>query len=152
MRLVQPATVETIQGIVKTLKDSFGFIERADVEKDVRFFTAHFLSHSIVQSALFIPLLFFPTCESVLLLICMWNIFNTFLTCFCKYTLYIHMYSFHLPPPFLSVCLQIFFHYSELSPGAESEMAGGACVEFVIQSRQVLHTYIIQTNNSSYIH
>ena len=105
MRLVQPATVETIQGIVKTLKDSFGFIERADVEKDVRFFTAHFLSHSIVQSALFIPLLFFPTCESVLLLICMWNIFNTFLTCFCKYTLYIHMYSFHLPPPFsLSVC------------------------------------------------
>ena len=35
MRLVQPATVETVQGIVKTLKDSFGFIERADVEKDV---------------------------------------------------------------------------------------------------------------------
>jgi cold shock CspA family protein len=64
VRLVQPATVETVQGIVKTLKDSFGFIERADVEKD------------------------------------------------------------------------IFFHYSELSPGAESEMAMGACVEFVIQSRQ----------------
>ena len=41
------------------------------------------------------------------------------------------------PPPSLS--LQIFFHYSELSQGAESEMAMGACVEFVIQSRQV-HT------------
>jgi cold shock CspA family protein len=64
VRLVQPATVETVQGIVKTLKDSFGFIERADVERD------------------------------------------------------------------------IFFHYSELSQGAESEMAMGACVEFVIQSRQ----------------
>lgn len=64
VRLVQPATVETIQGVVKTLKDSFGFIERADMEKD------------------------------------------------------------------------IFFHYSELAPGTESEMAAGASVEFVIQSRQ----------------
>ena len=36
VRLVQPATVEMVQGIVKTLKDSFGFVERADMEKDVR--------------------------------------------------------------------------------------------------------------------
>ena len=35
VRLVQPATLETVQGIVKTLKDSFGFVERADMEKDV---------------------------------------------------------------------------------------------------------------------
>ena len=35
VRLVQSATLETVQGIVKTLKDSFGFIERADMEKDV---------------------------------------------------------------------------------------------------------------------
>ena len=100
MRLVQPATVETIQGIVKTLKDSFGFIERADVEKDVRFFTAHFLSHAIVQSALFIPLLFFPTCESVFLLICMWNIFNMFL-----YNIHTYTCTVFICPPFsLSVC------------------------------------------------
>ena len=32
---------------------------------------------------------------------------------------------------------QIFFHYSELSPGAESEMMLGASVEFIIQNRQV---------------
>ena len=93
MRLVQPATVETIQGIVKTLKDSFGFIERADVEKDVRFFTAHFLSHAIVL----IPLLFFPTCESVFLLICMWNIFNMFL-----YNIHTHVQFSSAP---LSLCL-----------------------------------------------
>lgn len=37
VRLVQPAKVETVQGIVKTLKDSFGFIERADVVKDIFF-------------------------------------------------------------------------------------------------------------------
>jgi len=35
VRLVQPAKVETVQGIIKTLKDSFGFIERADMVKDV---------------------------------------------------------------------------------------------------------------------
>ncbi len=35
VRLVQPAKIETVEGVVKTLKDSFGFIERADVVKDV---------------------------------------------------------------------------------------------------------------------
>lgn len=64
VRLVQSATLETVQGIVKTLKDSFGFIERADMEKD------------------------------------------------------------------------IFFHYSELASGTESDIVAGACVEFVIQNRQ----------------
>lgn len=33
---VHDYAVSTLQGIVKTLKDSFGFIERADVVKDVR--------------------------------------------------------------------------------------------------------------------
>eukprot|EP00731_Ephydatia_muelleri_P017162 Em0010g260a len=37
VRLVQSAKVEKIQGIVKTLKDSFGFIERADEAKDIFF-------------------------------------------------------------------------------------------------------------------
>ena len=37
--------------------------------------------------------------------------------------------------------MQIFFHYSELSSGAESEMSVGACVQFVIQSRQVYTKY-----------
>ena len=33
---MQGCTVIASQGIVKTLKDSFGFIERADIVKDVR--------------------------------------------------------------------------------------------------------------------
>ncbi len=36
MRLVQSATVEKTRGLVKSFKDSFGFIERADVVGDVR--------------------------------------------------------------------------------------------------------------------
>ena len=36
VRLVQPARVEKVKGIVKSLKDSFGFIERADIMQDVR--------------------------------------------------------------------------------------------------------------------
>lgn len=64
VRLVQPAKIETIQGVVKTLKDSFGFIERADMVKDV------------------------------------------------------------------------FFHYSELVKGSESDMVLGASVQFTIQNRQ----------------
>ena len=35
VRLVQSAKVEVVEGVVKTLKDSFGFIERADIVKDV---------------------------------------------------------------------------------------------------------------------
>ena len=35
VRLVQPARVEKVKGIVKSLKDSFGFIERADIMQDV---------------------------------------------------------------------------------------------------------------------
>ena len=35
VRLVQSAKVEVLEGVVKTLKDSFGFIERADMVKDV---------------------------------------------------------------------------------------------------------------------
>lgn len=37
VRLVQPARVEKVKGIVKSLKDSFGFIERADVLQDVSY-------------------------------------------------------------------------------------------------------------------
>ena len=35
------------------------------------------------------------------------------------------------------VLLQIFFHYSELAEAAESDLALGTSVEFVIQNRQV---------------
>ena len=86
VRLVQPATVETVQGIVKTLKDSFGFVERADMEKDVRAYTRPLRAPTLTLS---------------------------------------------LSP------LQIFFHYSELASGTESDIVIGACVEFVIQNRQV---------------
>lgn len=36
VRLVQPAMVEKTRGLIKSLKESFGFIERADVVDDVR--------------------------------------------------------------------------------------------------------------------
>ena len=35
VRLVQAAKVEKVEGVVKALKDSFGFIERADIVQDV---------------------------------------------------------------------------------------------------------------------
>ena len=35
VRLVQPAKVEKIRGLVKSFKETFGFIERADVVGDV---------------------------------------------------------------------------------------------------------------------
>ncbi len=38
---------------------------------------------------------------------------------------------------FVCVCVQIFFHYSELSKNAESELEIGSSVEFIIQNRQV---------------
>ena len=43
VRLVQPAKVETVEGVIKTLKDSFGFIERADMIKDVSYCAAGLL-------------------------------------------------------------------------------------------------------------
>ena len=48
VRLVQSATLETVQGIVKTLKDSFGFIERADMEKDVSTISSFFAAISVL--------------------------------------------------------------------------------------------------------
>ena len=36
-----------------------------------------------------------------------------------------------------SFSLQIFFHYSELSKNAESELEIGSSVEFTVQNRQV---------------
>ena len=35
VRLVQPAKVEKIRGLVKSFKETFGFIERADIVGDV---------------------------------------------------------------------------------------------------------------------
>ena len=35
VRLVQPAKVEKTRGVVKSFKETFGFIERADVVGDV---------------------------------------------------------------------------------------------------------------------
>ncbi|XP_064387702.1 cold shock domain-containing protein E1-like [Halichondria panicea] len=49
VRLVQPAKVETVQGIVKTMKDSFGFIERADLVKDIFFHYSEVTGESSVE-------------------------------------------------------------------------------------------------------
>ena len=35
VRLVQAAKLEKVEGVVKALKESFGFIERADMVQDV---------------------------------------------------------------------------------------------------------------------
>ena len=70
----------------------------------------------------------------------------TYIPVYVHYTCCICIYEFSspsFPSPLHSSLLprQIFFHYSELASGAESEMVLGACVEFVVQNRQVRFSF-----------